>query len=116
MGVGHSSVDPVKDVLLCDSRGVISRSRADLNEEKEKLLTFSNTDGLSGSLKDALNDADVFIGVSKGNLLTSHNISSMAKNAIIFAMANPVPEIMPEEAKKGGAAVVGTGRSDFPTK
>ena len=102
VGVGHSSVDPVNDVLLCDSRGVIARSRADLNEEKEKLLTFSNTDGLSGSLKDALNDADVFIGVSKGNLLTSHDISSMATNAIIFAMANPVPEIMPEEAKKRG--------------
>ena len=102
VGVGHSSVDPVNDVLLCDSRGVIARSRADLNEEKEKLLTFSNTDGLSGSLKDALNDADVFIGVSKGNLLTSQDISSMATNAIIFAMANPVPEIMPEEAKKRG--------------
>ena len=116
VGVGHSSVDPVKDVLLCDSRGVIARSREDLNEEKEKLLTFSNTDGLSGSLKDALNDADVFIGVSKGNLLMSQDISSMATNAIIFAMANPVPEIMPEEAKKGGAAVVGTGRSDFPNQ
>ena len=109
-------MDPVQDVLLCDSRGIISRKREDLNEEKEKLLTFSNNHNVSGSLKDALSSADVFIGVSKGNLLTSNDISSMADNAIIFGMANPVPEIMPEEAIKGGAAVVGTGRSDFPNQ
>ena len=116
VGVKEASVEPVQDVLLCDSRGIISSSREDLNEEKEKLLTFSNANNVSGSLKDALNDADVFIGVSKGNLLTATDISSMADNAIIFGMANPVPEIMPEEAFKGGAAVVGTGRSDFPNQ
>jgi malate dehydrogenase (oxaloacetate-decarboxylating) len=116
VGVEEASVDPVQDVLLCDSRGIISRDRADLNEEKEKLLTFSNVDNVSGSVKDALKDADVFIGVSKGNLLTATDISAMADNAIIFGMANPVPEIMPEEAVKGGAAVVGTGRSDFPNQ
>lgn len=116
VGVEEASVAPVQDVLLCDSRGIISRDRADLNEEKEKLLTFSNVDNVSGSVKDALKDADVFIGVSKGNLLTATDISAMADNAIIFGMANPVPEIMPEEAVKGGAAVVGTGRSDFPNQ
>lgn len=116
VGVEQASVEPVQDVLLCDSRGIISRDREDLNEEKEKLLTFSNANNVSGSLKDALNDADVFIGVSKGNLLASTDISSMADNAIIFGMANPVPEIMPEEAFAGGAAVVGTGRSDFPNQ
>ena len=116
VGVEQASVEPVQDVLLCDSRGIISRDREDLNEEKEKLLTFSNANNVSGSLKDALNDADVFIGVSKGNLLTATDISSMADNAIIFGMANPVPEIMPEEAFAGGAAVVGTGRSDFPNQ
>ena len=116
VGVEQASLDPVQDVLLCDSRGIISGKREDLNEEKEKLLTFSNNHNVSGSLKDALSNADVFIGVSKGNLLTSIDISSMADNAIIFGMANPVPEIMPEEAIKGGAAVVGTGRSDFPNQ
>ena len=116
VGVEEASVDPVQDVLLCDSKGIISRDREDLNEEKRKLLTFSNTNNVSGSLKEALNDADVFIGVSKGNLLTAMDVSSMADNAIIFGMANPVPEIMPEEAVKGGAAVVGTGRSDFPNQ
>ena len=116
VGVEQASVGPVRDVLLCDSRGIISKAREDLNEEKEKLLTFSNTENVSGSLKDALNKVDVFIGVSKGNLLNSNDISVMAENAIIFGMANPVPEIMPEEAIKGGAAVVGTGRSDFPNQ
>jgi len=116
VGVEEAPVEPVQDVLLCDSRGIISGDREDLNEEKEKLLTFSNANNVSGSLKDALDDADVFIGVSKGNLLTATDISSMADNAIIFGMANPVPEIMPEEAFKGGAAVVGTGRSDFPNQ
>ena len=116
VGVEEASVEPVQDILLCDSRGIIGSGREDLNEEKEKLLTFSNANNISGSLKDALNAADVFIGVSKGNLLTATDISTMADNAIIFGMANPVPEIMPEEASKGGAAVVGTGRSDFPNQ
>ena len=115
VGVEEASVEPVQDVLLCDSKGIISRDREDLNEEKRKLLTFSNNN-VSGSLKEALNDADVFIGVSKGNLLTAMDVSSMADNAIIFGMANPVPEIMPEEAVKGGGAIVGTGRSDFPNQ
>lgn len=106
----------VKDVIACDSKGIISRDRTDLNEEKAQLLDYTNMGNLGGSLQDALRGADVFIGVSKGNLLTADDIRSMAKDAIIFALANPIPEIMPEEAYKGGAAIVGTGRSDLPNQ
>ncbi len=116
VGIGKSSINPVADVLICDSRGIISKDRRDLNPEKTSLLEFSNKGEVKGSLQDALHDADVFIGVSRGNLLNADDISVMAENPIIFGMANPVPEIMPEEAAKGGAAVVGTGRSDFPNQ
>jgi len=87
-----------------------------LNDEKKQLLTFTNKENASGSLTDVLVGADVFIGVSSGGILTSEHIQTMAKDAIVFAMANPEPEIYPEEAIKGGAAVVGTGRSDFPNQ
>jgi malate dehydrogenase (oxaloacetate-decarboxylating) len=87
-----------------------------LNKEKQHLLEYTNINGISGSLQDALKDADVFIGVSKGNLLTADDVRLMARDAIIFALANPTPEIMPEEAFKGGAAIVGTGRSDLPNQ
>lgn len=106
----------VKDVIACDSKGIVSKDRTDLNEEKIHLLEYTNTNNVSGTLQDALKDADVFIGVSKGNLLTADDIRLMAKDAIIFALANPTPEIMPEEAYKGGAAIVGTGRSDLPNQ
>lgn len=106
----------VKDVIACDSVGIISKERSDLNEEKMQLLDYTNLNNLSGTLQDALKGADVFIGVSKGNLLTAEDVRTMAKNPIIFALANPIPEIMPEEAKAGGAAVVGTGRSDLPNQ
>lgn len=106
----------VKDVIACDSKGIVSKHRTDLNEEKMHLLEYTNVNNVSGSLQDALKDADVFIGVSKGNLLTADDIRLMAKDAIIFALANPTPEIMPEEAYKGGAAIVGTGRSDLPNQ
>jgi malate dehydrogenase (oxaloacetate-decarboxylating) len=106
----------VKDVIACDSQGIVSRDRTDLNEEKMHLLEYTNAENLSGTLQDALKGADVFIGVSKGNLLTADDVRSMAKDAIIFALANPIPEIMPEEAMKGGAAIVGTGRSDLPNQ
>lgn len=106
----------VKEILLCDSRGVIHRGRNDLNESKLELLTFSNPHNKVGSVKDALVGADVFIGVSVANLLTANDIKKMNKDAIIFALANPVPEIMPAEAYLGGAAVVGTGRSDLPNQ
>jgi malate dehydrogenase (oxaloacetate-decarboxylating) len=87
-----------------------------LNEEKQQLLDYTNLNNVSGSLQDALVGADMFIGVSKGNLLTAADVQLMAKDAIIFALANPIPEIMPEEALKGGAAIVGTGRSDLPNQ
>ncbi len=106
----------VKDLIACDSHGIISKERTDLNEEKLELLEYTNVNNVSGTLHDALVDADVFIGVSKGNLLTAADVRTMAKDPIIFALANPIPEIMPDEAKKGGAAVVGTGRSDLPNQ
>lgn len=106
----------VKDVIACDSKGIISKQRTDLNAEKLELLSYTNIHNLSGTLHDAILGADVFIGVSKGNLLTASDVATMAKDAIIFALANPIPEIMPEEAKKGGAAIVGTGRSDLPNQ
>lgn len=104
---------PVKSIIICDSKGIISQSRTNLNETKKEVLTFTNPENVSGTLQDALIDADVFIGVSVANLLDRNDISTMAKDAIIFSLANPTPEIMPEEAKAGGAAVVATGRSDF---
>lgn len=104
------------EMLMVDSRGIVSNSRQDLNEEKKKLLQFSNPHNKSGSLEDALKGADIFIGVSKANLLTADMVKSMAKKPIIFAMANPIPEILPDIAKAAGAAVIATGRSDFPNQ
>ncbi len=104
------------EILAIDSKGIVSRDRTDLNDEKKKLLDVSNKNNVSGTLEDALKGADVFIGVSKGGLLTPEMIKTMAKDPIIFAMANPTPEIMPDEAKAAGAAVVATGRSDFPNQ
>ncbi|MCU7549740.1 NADP-dependent malic enzyme [Chitinophagaceae bacterium LB-8] len=118
-GIGAEEGDyytAVKDVIVCDSKEIIHSERQHLNGEKIELLQYTNKDDLKGSLKDALVGADVFIGVSKANLLTATDISTMAGEPIIFALANPVPEIMPEEAYKGGAAVVGTGRSDLPNQ
>ena len=106
----------VKEVVLCDTKGVVHAGRTDLNETKRSLLSWTNPNNVSGTLHDVLKGADVFIGVSQENLLNANDISTMAKDAIIFALANPIPEIMPEEAYKGGAAVVGTGRSDLPNQ
>jgi len=116
--VGHdpSVCMPVKDILICDSRGIISADRDDLTDAKRQLLRFANQQGVTGSLQDALVGADVFIGVSKGNLLTADDIRTMNRDPIILAMANPIPEIMPDLAHEAGAAVVGTGRSDFPNQ
>ncbi len=107
---------PVKDILVCDSKGIISRNRTDLNPAKQSLLTYTNKDNRDGTLKDAIKGADCFIGVSAPNLLTAEDIKTMNTDPFIFAMANPTPEIMPEEAKKWGARIVGTGRSDFPNQ
>jgi len=106
----------IKEMIICDSKGIISKDRTNLNDSKKELLNYTNLDNKKGSLKDAIVDADVFIGVSVGGILTADDIKTMADNAIIFALANPTPEIMPEEAKKGGALVVGTGRSDLPNQ
>lgn len=108
--------EKVENVIVVDSKGVIDRERRDLDPYKIKLLEITNKNNLSGGLRDAMKGADVFIGVSKGNLLTADDIKLMNKNAIIFAMANPTPEIMPLEALKGGALIVATGRSDMPNQ
>ncbi len=101
---------------MVDRSGIVSRGRTDLNDEKKKLLKFTNPKNISGSLADAMKGADIFIGVSQAGLLSAAMVASMAPDPIIFAMANPVPEIMPNEAKKAGAAIVATGRSDFPNQ
>ena len=107
---------PVDDIIVCDSQGIIDPQRERLSPEKQELLGYTNRHQRKGSLRDALEAADVFIGVSKGNLLTADDVRTMAPGPIILAMANPEPEIMPDEARKGGAAIVGTGRSDFPNQ
>ncbi|PID32105.1 NAD-dependent malic enzyme [Candidatus Saccharibacteria bacterium] len=100
-------------MLAVDSKGIISHARTDLNESKQRLLEFTNPNDVTGSLQDAVSGADVFIGVAQAGILTADHVRSMAKNPIIMAMANPVPEIMPDIARAAGAAVVATGRSDF---
>jgi len=107
---------PVKEIIICDSRGAIHQERENLTAEKKALLNFTNPNQVKGTVHEVLAEADVFIGVSKGNLLQPEDIQQMAKDPIIFAMANPTPEIMPDTAKAAGAAVVGTGRSDFPNQ
>lgn len=106
----------VKDVIICDSKGIIYDGRQLDNKYKEELAKTTNKGKIQGSLADALRGADVFIGVSKGNTLTKDMIVTMAAGPIIFAMANPIPEIFPQDALEAGAAVVGTGRSDFPNQ
>jgi len=105
-----------KEIVICDSKGAIHAGRTDLNSEKMEMLRYTNFANKSGSVQDVLEGADVFIGVSKADLLKSEDVARMAKDCMIFALANPVPEIMPDEARKGGAAIVGTGRSDFPNQ
>lgn len=107
---------PVRDLLMVDKTGIINRKRTDLNSYKKEIADHSNKENISGDLKTALKNADVFIGVSGPNLLTAEDIKLMNSQAIVFALANPTPEIMPEEAKKGGAVVIATGRSDYPNQ
>jgi malate dehydrogenase (oxaloacetate-decarboxylating) len=104
------------EILAVDSKGIISPDRTDLNDDKKKLLEFTNHDAVSGSLEEALQNADIFIGVSKAGLLTAEMVRTMAKDPIIFAMANPTPEILPEVAHSAGVAIMATGRSDFPNQ
>jgi malate dehydrogenase (oxaloacetate-decarboxylating) len=105
-----------KDIVVCDTKGVIHKDRQGLTDAKRSLLEVTNRDNRHGSLRDVLAGADVFIGVSKGNLLTADDIRTMAPDPVILALANPVPEIMPDEARRGGASIVCTGRSDFPNQ
>jgi malate dehydrogenase (oxaloacetate-decarboxylating) len=104
------------NILAVDSKGILSSDRDDLNDDKKQLLTFTNPQHASGTLEDALTDADIFIGVSKGGLLTTDHVRKMADKPIIFAMANPTPEILPKDAHEAGVAVMATGRSDFPNQ
>lgn len=113
---GSDACIPVKEIIVCDTKGIIHKDRDNLNDAKKNLLVFTNPNNKKGTVQEALKDTDVFIGVSVGGLLTAEDISTMAKDSIIFALANPTPEIMPDEAYKGGAAIVGTGRSDFPNQ
>ncbi len=105
-----------KEIIVCDREGIISPKRKNLSGVKNKLLQFTNPHGISGTLQDALRLSDIFIGVSQGGLITRTEVMSMNPRSIIFALANPIPEIMPEEAKMGGAAIVASGRSDFPNQ
>ncbi|MBT2692873.1 malic enzyme-like NAD(P)-binding protein [Bacillus sp. ISL-55] len=107
----------VRDIIMCDTKGAIYEGRPNgMNAIKEEVAKFTNRDNVEGSLSDAIKDADVFIGVSVAGALTAEMVQTMNNDPIIFAMANPVPEIMPDEAKAAGAAVIGTGRSDFPNQ
>ncbi len=103
-------------IFAVDSKGIISSNRTDLNKHKIELLEYSNLSGVDGSLQDIIQGADIFIGVSKAGLLTSEIVKTMDKDPIIFALANPTPEIMPDVAKAAGAAIVATGRSDLPNQ
>lgn len=105
-----------RNFIVCDSVGIIYENRGDMNPEKTLLAQITNKEKIGGSLADALKNADIFIGVSKPGVLTTEMIKTMANNPIIFALANPTPEIMPEEAKSAGAFIVATGRSDFPNQ
>ena len=103
-------------VTLCDSKGIVSSDRTDLNSTKKEMLKITNPENRSGSLADAVKKTDIFVGVSAPGVLTEEMIKTMNPDPIIFAMANPTPEIMPDLAKKAGARIVGTGRSDFPNQ
>ena len=105
-----------KDVTLCDKSGILSKNSKDLNWMQKEMMEVTNLSGKEGSLADAFVGADIFVGVSAPGIVTEEMVASMNRDGILFAMANPVPEIMPDLAKKAGAKVVGTGRSDFPNQ
>lgn len=106
----------VRDILVCDSTGIIYDGRAGLNPAKEELAKLTNKNRISGSLADAMKGADVFVGLSVAGIVSEDMVRSMTDDAIVFPLANPIPEIMPEKAKKAGAIIVGTGRSDCPNQ
>lgn len=107
----------VNNLIICDRQGAIYKGRTeDMDKYKSHMSELTNKDRRKGTLKDIIKDADVFIGLSAGKVLSKEMVSTMAKDPIVFAMANPVPEILPEDAKKGGAKIIATGRSDFPNQ
>lgn len=106
----------IKNIIVCDSKGIISLDRADINDEKREVAMRTNPEKRTGSLSDALKDANMFIGLSVAGALKPEQVKLMAPKPAIIAMANPIPEIMPDEAKAAGAYIVGTGRSDFPNQ
>ncbi len=106
----------VRDIIMCDSKGIIFKGRDKLNPVKQELASLTNENKLEGSLQDAVKDKDLFIGVSVPGVLKAEMVRSMNEDPIIFAMANPTPEIMPDEATEAGAKIVATGRSDFPNQ
>ena len=106
----------VKDIIVCDSKGIISSHRKDLSPIKQEILEFINKENIMGTVFDALKGADVFVGLSVGNLLKAEDIALMNEKPAIFAMANPIPEMMPDLAKSSGVFVIGTGRSDYPNQ
>jgi len=118
LGIDKNICTQVKETIVCDRKGIISRNRPGILKNKYKYIISQETnhEKRTGSLADAMKDADVFIGVSAPNIVTGAMVKSMSDRPIVFALANPVPEILPEEAKAAGAAVVGTGRSDFPNQ
>lgn len=105
-----------RHITICDIHGILSSEYPNPNPIQKQILEITNNTNKQGTLKDAIEGSDIFIGVSAPNILTSEMVSSMSKDAVVFALANPEPEIMPDEAKKGGARVVATGRSDFPNQ
>ncbi len=106
----------ITDIVMVDTKGALHAGRADLNDSKKELVRLTNLRGVSGSLAEVLVGVDVFVGVSGPGTLTTQMVATMADKAIVFALSNPVPEILPDEARKGGAVVVATGRSDFPNQ
>lgn len=105
-----------QDVVMCDKSGILSKETPDLNWMQKEMMNVTNLTGKTGTLSDALKGADIFVGVSAPGIVSEEMVASMNQDSILFAMANPVPEIMPDLAKKAGARVVGTGRSDFPNQ
>lgn len=104
------------DVVMCDKSGILSKASPDLNWMQRDMMEVTNRSGKTGTLADAMKGADIFVGVSAPNIVTREMAASMNQDAILFAMANPIPEIMPDEAKAAGVRIVGTGRSDFPNQ
>lgn len=112
----HLSIMGAKNILLVDQKGIIHSEYPEITSEQKRVLSITNLENEKGSLQDGLKEADVFIGVSAPNILTAEDIQLMKKDPIVFAMANPIPEIMPDLATEAGVAIMGTGRSDFPNQ